>query len=367
MSEFVRIIDPSGKTLRNDLYNSPPDAHSYIIFKKGNKTYAKNGMHGHIEYADTDAATVFQDVIDAIPDQGGKIYIKAGTYKLSTGLTIDRYNITLEGECQAISGNGKATTLEIAEPINVITITGKYCGIRNLVINGKSKAINGVTLDNTAMCTLENMLVISCTNYGIESKVGNDHYFKNVFCEYNWYENWYIHGSHYNITLVYCTAWGSHKHGFRIDGPGARGIQLIGCRAGENAYSGFYIYNTSAHEPRVTINGGYSWKNKQHGIYLLGAKHTIIKGVQIIDNSQEANDTYDGIRLSGFNTTYSEHNIIADCIIMSQETKKQRYGVAETDANQDYNLVHGCIVYGNATGQISLQGANSVQADNITA
>jgi len=63
---------------RTDLYDSydlihyhmpieqPPSTTSYIIFKKGNKTYAKNGVYGHIEYEDENATTTLQNVTDAL-------------------------------------------------------------------------------------------------------------------------------------------------------------------------------------------------------------------------------------------------------------------------------------------------------------
>jgi len=97
MSEFVRIIDPSGKTLRNDLYNSPPDAASYIIFKDRGLVKAKNGRTGQIEFSGTDASQVIQSAIDALPN-GGKILIKDGIYVIKSSIRILNNNVQLWGE-----------------------------------------------------------------------------------------------------------------------------------------------------------------------------------------------------------------------------------------------------------------------------
>jgi len=64
--EYVRVFGPGGTSLRSDLYNSPPDVASYIIFKEGNIIKAKNGRTGHIEYEDTDGTKIVHDVIDAL-------------------------------------------------------------------------------------------------------------------------------------------------------------------------------------------------------------------------------------------------------------------------------------------------------------
>jgi len=96
MSEFVRIIDPSGKTLRNDLYNSPPDAASYIIFKDGGLIKAKNGRTGQIEFSGSDAATVIQSALNALTN-GGTIFLK-DYFSISSPITITNKFVRLVGD-----------------------------------------------------------------------------------------------------------------------------------------------------------------------------------------------------------------------------------------------------------------------------
>ncbi len=98
MSEFVRIIDPSGKTLRNDLYNSPPDAVSYIIFKDGGLIKAKNGRTGQIEFSGKDAATVIQSALNALtPNRTWKETVRLkGVFEISDPIYLPSYAV-LEG------------------------------------------------------------------------------------------------------------------------------------------------------------------------------------------------------------------------------------------------------------------------------
>jgi hypothetical protein len=136
-SEYVKLLNALP---RPDLYDSfelvkrhmpveqPPSAASYIVFQKGGQCYAKNGMTGHIEFGPGDAGTVIQSAINALTN-GGKIFIKDGTYTLNSPLTV-RANVGLVGE-------GKNTVLYYPSQtpnINVVTLSGDYSFIDNLAV-----------------------------------------------------------------------------------------------------------------------------------------------------------------------------------------------------------------------------------------
>ena len=53
---------------------------NYIIYKNGATIYAQNGQTGVDDYSGTDASTVIQSAINALGTNGGKIFIKQGTY-----------------------------------------------------------------------------------------------------------------------------------------------------------------------------------------------------------------------------------------------------------------------------------------------
>jgi hypothetical protein len=69
---------------------------SYIVFTDGTTIKARNGKTGAIDFSGSDASTVIQSAINALTN-GGKIFIKSGTYQLSTRLTLIS-NLSLEGE-----------------------------------------------------------------------------------------------------------------------------------------------------------------------------------------------------------------------------------------------------------------------------
>jgi len=144
MSEFVRIIDPSGKTIRNDLYNSPPDAASYIIFKDGGLIKAKNCRTGQIEFSGTDAATVIQEALNALPE-GGKLFVKNGVY---TTLNPPK-GIDAKGKWVVIEGENMFQT--ILKGINISIDRGV---VRNLKID-----MSGTTYTCLDACDVYNKLI----------------------------------------------------------------------------------------------------------------------------------------------------------------------------------------------------------------
>jgi len=139
MSEFVRIIDPSGKTIRNDLYNSPPDTVSYIIFEDGGLIKAKNGRSGQIEFCGSDAATVIQQAINALTN-GGLVFVKSGTYIFSTAQLVKddyrKYGIYLKSNVALICE--KETVFKLADGLyeNAFTLIGVEDDVENVLIEG---------------------------------------------------------------------------------------------------------------------------------------------------------------------------------------------------------------------------------------
>jgi len=194
MSEFVRIIDPAGRTIRNDLYNSPPDAASYIIFKDGGLVKAKNGRTGQIEFSGDDAATVIQQAIDALPVHGGKIFIKRGNYKINTQINIATDHVHIEGESigWGTEGSGSAysaTTLYTEDDIGyILNFTGMWGSIARLNLRGGHKS-GGVSFNTESFVT--ECFITQCTtgiNSGSHSRI-----YDNLieYCENGIYLNWW--------------------------------------------------------------------------------------------------------------------------------------------------------------------------------
>ncbi len=108
------------------------DTASYIIFKDGNIIYAKNGITGKVEFQGSDASVVIQSAIDTLTN-GGKIFIKAGTYTINSNITVPQ-GLIIEGEGE------QATMLGLTgDPnFNGLTLMGgtKWTILRNFGLYG---------------------------------------------------------------------------------------------------------------------------------------------------------------------------------------------------------------------------------------
>jgi len=106
---------------------------SYVIFKRGNVILAKNGETGEIEFSGTDAATVIQSAIDALGTQGGKIFVKAGTYEIDKSINITKDKVVLQGE-------GHNTIIKLKDAVNtymaLIHVKANHVLIANLQVDG---------------------------------------------------------------------------------------------------------------------------------------------------------------------------------------------------------------------------------------
>ena len=97
---------------RTDLYDSlelvhyhmpveqPPATASYIIFKKGNKIYVKNGTYGHIEQEKDSILDALNYAKNQLTN-GGKIFVTQATYTLTDTFSMAD-NLTVELESGAI-------------------------------------------------------------------------------------------------------------------------------------------------------------------------------------------------------------------------------------------------------------------------
>jgi hypothetical protein len=147
-----------GKTIMN---SEVPDNTvlpvSYVVFRDGLGTYARNGMTGIIDYADNSASSVIQSAINALAD-GGKIVLRNAVYNIDTTIIIPS-NLIFEGEGYGTilkaETDGMEKLLMIYKSSNVI--------LRNLHLDGNMKAYT---------------LLKIITNHGVISE--------NIVCENIW-------------------------------------------------------------------------------------------------------------------------------------------------------------------------------------
>jgi hypothetical protein len=147
---------------------------SYIIFNDNGVIKARNGKTGNIDFPGTNASTVIQSVINALP-QGGLIHFKKGDYELSTSLSIDLHpspEVTPAGIGFVIEGEGPWTRI-IGPPNGTNTLLYFYRSyadnfrlhkftIRDLSITANSMGATALKIKNIPQVSLENLNFYTC-------------------------------------------------------------------------------------------------------------------------------------------------------------------------------------------------------------
>jgi parallel beta-helix repeat protein len=113
------------------------------------------------------------------------------------------------------------------------------------------------------------------------------------------------------------------------------------------------------------VNGNAIYGSGQEAIYVYRSSYNTITGNAIDGSGRSSTNSYDSIILTDDGATYSTYNLISSNNIQAQQSSKARYHVRENSASDDYNLVIGNICKDGVSGQISLQGSNSVRGTNI--
>lgn len=116
--------------------------------------------------ASTGDYTDLQSAINALGSGGGKIFVRAGTYTLTTGITLAANNIVIEGEGVATVFNFNGSTIATAfKMADTTQRTGIQ--IRNIKINSTSTG-SGLAIDAShfAICSLKDLWIQNC-NGGI--------------------------------------------------------------------------------------------------------------------------------------------------------------------------------------------------------
>ena len=155
VNEYVWLTDEMGRTLRSELYNNPPSAASYIIFKKGDKTYAKKCRTGQIEFSGLDAATVIQSAIDSLSDsESNVIVLKGDFFSISRSINVNKI--------VRITGATKQYPILYANfnDAPIFNVTSDYVVIENLALYGQKSTYNaGGIKVNAVHAIIRNVLL----------------------------------------------------------------------------------------------------------------------------------------------------------------------------------------------------------------
>ena len=206
---------------RTDLYDSlelvhyhmpveqPPATASYIIFKKGNKTYAKNGVYGHIEYEDTDSAEIINNAISNADDYTAIILLE-GEYIINEPINTEPTK-TLIGRGAILKASSSLSDYVIKCTPSSYTYSGRTI-LKNLIVDFnnistaksiyiryvKSAVIDGLTvknynypasgsiyIDQSHGMTIRNCLIkdFGTDSYGIVIGAGNQNHIYDCWIE----------------------------------------------------------------------------------------------------------------------------------------------------------------------------------------
>jgi len=173
-------FDQTVGRIKSGSYYGGAETASYIIWngsEAGGPYFAKDGSTGKIFTSGSDASTVIQAAITALPD-GGTIYFKKGTYEI-TGI------ITIPDKIELI-GEGGGTMLNMGATIFSIQDDSSYLHL----LNTRAVHIKGIFFSGTwdtgkqyavviedSGTNINNVVLERCGFYGFIKAV----YFKNAF------------------------------------------------------------------------------------------------------------------------------------------------------------------------------------------
>jgi len=126
----------------------PYQPYSFLIKKLDDLIIAQDDK-GRVRFSGTDASTVIQSAIDALTN-GGKIFIKAGTYTITTSLSIDKHRIIFEGESleTRLKGSGNIDLIKLSFPAGEDVL--KRVTIKNMRLENESESVGGNIITSKA-------------------------------------------------------------------------------------------------------------------------------------------------------------------------------------------------------------------------
>lgn len=367
--------------ISEDLFNYPEQVASYIIFKEGSTTYAKNGKTGSIDYSSSSSNTVIQNSIDALVE-GGLIFLRTGEYSdLSLVIGGNDFNII-------ISGGGFGTKLKGTNIYNaaIRMLNTRNITIRNLWMDDVREGIHCENVSNILFENLKfrsstyfsldalyiqegtNVLITNCIIEGSVGRYGIHIWQNKALARDRWNDQIYIdknkvfNATEYGISVVAGlrihvtenTVKYNTQSGIVFTDSVYESI-ITGNDVGENGQCGIYL-----HEPCSEVSVIYNmvYHNNWTGINLWGADNCTIIGNIVVENDYNNYDSYSGIALS----SNSDYNIISNNIVGNNDN----YEIFIVHNTCDENLIIGNNLHGeDRTGIISDGGTDTRILNNL--
>jgi len=272
--------------------------------------------------------TDIQSAINALPAGGGSVYIKEGTYTITSTITINKSNVSLFGA-------GKSTKIQTTSDIPMISATSKSSlAIEDLYLYG---AGTGKT-----------------NNRGIDFTTVTNSRIKGVWLE-NCGENVIIFDNNSaDIQIISCFVSNNFNSAIRIDE--SDHFTVSSCNLVGNDGAGIDLSTCDS----ILVNNCNIYNNKNHGIYFaVACHHSVISNCVIANNDYDNTATYDGICINS--------NCDANIIIGNNITNNDRYEVHIVLDTCQNNMVIGNICAGSDhEDTIVDNGTDTQRGHNIT-
>lgn len=244
---------------------------SYTIFEDELAVYAKNESTGQIEFNGT-AVYVIQASLDALPEGGGSIHIKSGTYIIDNIIRIKKSNIMIEGE-------GWGTVLMLQDNTNLDLIVIDAIDARqsiegiilsNFAIDGagsrQSFGGHGIRLNGNATygvfsCLFQNLRIRYCFFAGIYASYTSEIHYSDLDLGWN-YNGLEIHYSSESDIKNVIVSYGNYDGIQIVDSSDLR----ISANCEFQNRCGILIENSN-----FNVINAILYHNKQYGIKLDGS------------------------------------------------------------------------------------------------
>ncbi len=314
--------------------------------RKGQSTYVV-ALDGSGDFSS------IQEAINALPSIGGEIFIKEGTYKISTTINL-KSNVSLTGIGASSILAATSTTMTIISASSKTNITIKNLKIQDTSANSAtSKGIYFLNTTNSFIidCFLTNCYYPIYLEFSDENTIGYNKLSGNTGF------NIYIDSSDSNIISGNISGSGGNYSGLYLSSvtdPASSYNVIVGnyfC----NAQDGIYI-NTTANNN--IISGNNCSNNSRTGIIINNGSYNSITGNSCFDNG--GGGTFDcGILLD----SVTRYNTVSG----NNCCNNNKYGIHLQDSNVANNIIIGNLCYGNTTAGYLNNGTTTEIAHNRTA
>ena len=360
----------------------------YVVYRESADVVCLQSVRsGEILKRAEDAGAILQKAIDLLPENGGKVYVAGGSYRLGSTVVISgKHGVHLEGAARGMNGPGKGgTVLWSDKPIHLLEIFGKTrvwgITVSNLLLygSGKDNGKAGIWMHGTTdVMTFNNVGANNCgIGFHIEGAGGeNDGKDCGVACVADAAQFFSCDPQMNGIGLLverahYMKIVGGEfsdclKEGIRLSGPhpGAiQGVKIIGVTAIRCAGAGIRIGKNC---DDITVTGGTDVGGTRQGSGIVVSAESADKtngptNVILSDLHSYCNQD-DGILLDR-----AQHVIVSNSICSVHRhgyvaAMPQKAGIRVKPSAEDV-VVTGNITYGNQekgivdeTGKACLSG-----------